>query len=42
MEHKIVNGLHTIIDSKGHVHVYTEREYTQLTWWSKVKQKYNL
>ena len=37
MEHRIVNGLHVIIDKKGHVHVYTEKEYSQLTWFNKLK-----
>jgi len=43
MTHKILQtGLHTIIDKKGRVHVYTEQEYTHLTWWDRVKLKYNL
>ena len=43
MQHKILQtGLHTIIDNKGRVHVYTEEEYTHLTWWEKTKIKYNL
>jgi len=42
MEHKIVNGLHCIIDKRGRVNVYTEKEYIHLTWWNKIKIKYNL
>ena len=39
MTHKIVNGLH-ILDVKGHIYVYTEKEYEHLTWWELVKLKY--
>lgn len=43
MTHKILQtGLHAIIDNKSRVHVYTEKEYTHLTWWEKTKMKYNL
>ncbi len=43
MQHKILQtGLHAIIDKKGRVHVYTEKEYTHLTWWGRIKMKYNL
>jgi len=43
MQHKVLpTGLHTIIDKKGRVHVYTEKEYTHLTWWSQIKIKFNL
>lgn len=38
MGHKIVNNLHIITDKKGHVNVYTEEEYQQLSWWNKVKK----
>lgn len=41
MTHRIVNDLH-IIDNKGTINVYTEKEYQQLQWWNKVKLKYNL
>ena len=41
MIHKIVNGLH-ILESNGFIEVYTEEEYNHLTWWDKVKLKYNL
>lgn len=33
------NGLHCI-HIEERVHVYTEEEYQQLTWWDKVKMKY--
>jgi len=26
-------GLHCITDKRGHVRVYTELQYKQLTWW---------
>ena len=42
MQHKIVNGLHCIIDKRGRVNVYTEKEYTHLQWWKKIQIKYNL
>ena len=45
MTHKIINGLHCIIDDNGKVEVYTESEYKthlqSMSWWSKVKIKYN-
>lgn len=42
MEHKVLStGLHTILDKQGRVHVFTESEYTHLSWWRKVKMKYN-
>ena len=41
MIHRIVNGLH-ILESNGFVNVYTEKEYSHLTWWDTVKLKYNL
>lgn len=43
MTHKILpSGLHAITDSKGRIHIYTEQEYQHITWWLKVKIKYNL
>jgi hypothetical protein len=40
-EHKILQtGLHCIIDNKGRVEVYTEKEYTFKTWWKRMKSKY--
>ena len=40
-EHKILpTGLHCLIDNKGHVSVYTEKEYAHLSWWQKKKLKY--
>ena len=33
------SGLHCIHVGKR-VHVYTENEYEQLTWWNKIKMKY--
>ena len=40
-EHKILpTGLHCLIDNKGHVSVYTEKEYAHLSWWQKQKLKY--
>lgn len=46
MEHKIVNGLHCIINAKGLVSVFTEIEYENyldsLSWWAKVKINFNL
>lgn len=37
-QHKILpSGLHAIVDQKNRVHIYTELEYQQLTWWQKVK-----
>ncbi len=40
-EHKVLaTGLHCITDKKGRVHVYTEKEYSLLTWWHKIKAKY--
>jgi len=41
MKHRIVNGLH-VIEVGGRINVYTEEEYTHLTWWNKVKIKFNL
>jgi len=39
-QHKILpTGLHAIVDQKNRVHIYTELEYQQLTWWQKVKLK---
>ena len=40
MTHRIVNKLH-IIDNKGRINVYTEKEYLALEWWDYVKLKYN-
>jgi len=34
-------GLHCITDKKGHVSVYTEHQYKQLTWWEIIKIFYN-
>jgi len=43
MIHKVLpTGLHSLIDNRGRVHIYTEEEYTHMTWWEKVKLKYNL
>lgn len=40
MIHKVLpTGLHTIIDETGRVYVYTEEEYTHMSWWKKVKSK---
>jgi hypothetical protein len=40
-EHKILpTNLHCITDDKGHVNVYTEKEYQHLIWWKLVKLKY--
>ena len=40
-EHKVLpTGLHTILDGKGRVHVFTEDEYLHITWWTKVKRKF--
>jgi len=33
------NGLHCIHIGKR-VHVYTEEEYRELTWWDNIKMKY--
>jgi hypothetical protein len=42
MTHKVLaSGLHAIIIN-GRVEIYTEKEYQHLSWWSKVKLKYNL
>ena len=41
MKHRIVNRLH-VIEVDGRINVYDEEEYTQLTWWNKVKIKFNL
>ena len=41
VQHKILStGLHCLIDKKGHVSVYTEKEYAHLSWWQKQKLKY--
>lgn len=37
----MVNKLH-IIEVKGRVNVYTEKEYQKLEWWDLIKMKYNL
>jgi len=43
MQHKVLStGLHTILDDKGRVHVFTESEYTHLSWWKQIKIKFNL
>lgn len=43
MIHKVLpTGLHSLIDNRGRVHIYTEEEYTHMSWWEKVKLKYNL
>ena len=40
-EHKVLaTGLHCIIDKKGRVHVYTEKEYEHLSWWDYQRIKY--
>lgn len=41
MIHRVVNKLH-IIEVKGRVNVFTEKEYEHLTWWQLVKLKYDL
>ena len=44
MKHRIVNKLH-IVETEGHINVYTEEEYTTLethkSWWSRVKRTLN-
>lgn len=41
MIHKILpTGLH-ILEVRGRVSVYTEKEYQHLSWWNLVKLKYN-
>jgi hypothetical protein len=43
MIHKVLpTGLHSLIDKKGRVHIFTEKEYTHMSWWTKVKLKYEL
>ncbi len=43
MIHKVLpTGLHSLIDNKGRVYIYTEKEYTHMSWWKKVKINYNL
>lgn len=43
MRHIILDtGLHCITDKKGHVRVYTEQQYEQLTWWNKIKTRYGI
>ena len=41
MEHRIVNGLH-IVETKGRIEVYTEKEYRDLeiqsSWWKRAKE----
>lgn len=44
-QHKILpTGLHCVINDKGRVEVYTEKEYTTMesliSWWEKIKLKY--
>ena len=44
-EHKILEtGLHCLIDNKGRVEVYTEKEYNTISilnpWWKRMKSKY--
>lgn len=41
MIHRIVNKLH-IIEIKGRVNVFTEKEYNNLKWFDIVKLKYDL
>ena len=37
-------SLHCLIDDKGRVHVYTEKEYNTISilnpWWKRMKSKY--
>jgi hypothetical protein len=43
MIHKVLpTGLHSLIDDRGRVHIFTEEEYTHMTWWTKVELKYKL
>jgi hypothetical protein len=43
MIHKVLpTGLHSLIDNRGIVHIFTEEEYTHMSWWKKVKINYNL
>ena len=44
-QHKVLStGLHCLIDDKGRVEVYTEKEYTTISilnpWWKRMKTKY--
>jgi hypothetical protein len=44
-QHKILaTGLHCVINDKGRVEVYTEKEYAKIealtSWWEKMKRKY--
>ncbi len=40
-KHKVLpTGLHTIMDAKGRVHVFTENEYLHITWWTRIKRKF--
>ena len=44
-EHKILStGLHCLIDDKGRVEVYTEKEYNTISilnsWWKKIGKNY--
>ncbi len=44
-QHKILaTGLHCLIDDKGRVEVYTEKEYNTISilnpWWKRMKSKY--
>lgn len=44
-QHKILpTGLHCVINDKGRVEVYTEKEYATIEalapWWEKIKLKY--
>lgn len=42
MTHKILpTGLHAITRN-GIVEIYTENEYSQLSWWQAIKIKYDL
>ena len=39
-KHKVLpTGLHCITDKKGRIHVYKEKEYLDMTWWTKMKLK---
>ena len=44
-EHRVLEtGLHCLIDDKGRVEVYTEKEYNTISilnpWWKRMKSKY--
>lgn len=41
VEHRVLpTGLHCLIDDKGRVEVYTEKEYEHLSWWDHQRIKY--